>query len=111
LIAPGLVASFLLGAALSESGATLVARICGAALIAIGIACWSSREDPQSSSAGGLIYAMLFYNLIVATLLAYGWIGLGLRGLGLWPAVLAHLTLALWAFACVRSPRPDGTSQ
>ena len=110
LLAPGTSASLLLGARLNESGAMLVARVCGSALIAIGIACWSSRDDQQSSSAGGLIYAMLFYNLIVATLLAYGWIGLGLRGLGLWPAVLAHLTLAVWAFACARSPRPEGTS-
>ena len=110
LLAPGTSASLLLGATLNESGAVLVARICGAALIAIGIACWSSRPDPQNSSTGGLIYAMLYYNLIVATLLAYGWIGLGLRGLGLWPAVLAHLALALWAFACVRSPRTDGMS-
>ena len=102
--------ALLLGATLNESGAILVARICGAALIAIGIACWSSRTDPQNSSTGGLIYAMLYYNLIVATLLAYGWIGLGLRGLGLWPAVLAHLALAFWAFACVRSPRTDGMS-
>jgi len=39
LIAPRLVASLLLGAALNESGATLVARIGGAALVVVGIAC------------------------------------------------------------------------
>ena len=110
LIAPRLAALLLLGAALNESGATLVARICGAALIVVGFACWSSRDDPQSSSAGGLIYAMLFYNVIVATLLVYGWIGLGLRGMGLWPVVLAHCALAIWTLACVvRMARPDGT--
>jgi len=49
LLAPGTSASLLLGATLNESGAVLVARICGAALIAIGIACWSSRDDPQNS--------------------------------------------------------------
>ena len=78
LIAPGLVASLLLGAALNESGATLVARICGAALIVVGVACWSMRNHHQGSSARGLMSGLLFYNLVAAALLVYGWIGLGL---------------------------------
>ena len=107
LIAPGLVSSLLLGAALNESGATLVARICGAALIVVGIACWSMRNEGQRSSARGLMSGLLFYNVVVAALLVHGWIGLGLRGIGLWPAALGHLALAIWAFACLmREPRP-----
>jgi hypothetical protein len=107
LIAPGLVASFLLGAALNESGATLVARICGAALVVVGIACWSARDEGQSSSVRGLMSGLLFYNVVATALLVYGWIGLGLRGIGLWPAALGHSALAIWTFACMmRKPRP-----
>jgi hypothetical protein len=111
LIAPGLVVSLLLGAALNESGATLVARICGAALIVVGIACWSTRNEGQSPSARGLMSGLLFYNVVASALLVYGWSGLGLRGIGLWPAVLGHLALAIWTLACMmRTPRPHGTS-
>jgi|SRR5688500_12021162 len=107
LTAPGLVGSLLLGAALNESGATLVARICGAALIVVGVACWSMRNGHQRSSARGLMSGLLFYNVVVAALLVYGWSGLGLRGIGLWPAALGHLALAVWTFACLtRKPRP-----
>ena len=106
LIAPRLVSSLLLGAALNESGAMLMARICGAALMVVGIACWSTRNEGQSSSARTLMSGLLFYNVVVALLLVYGWSGLGLRGIGLWPAALAHLALAVWAFACLtRKPR------
>jgi hypothetical protein len=38
---------------------------------------------------------MLFYNVAVATLLAYAGLGLGLFGIGLWPTVALHAALAL----------------
>jgi hypothetical protein len=54
LLAAGTSASLLLGATLNESGAMLVARICGAALIAIGIACLVVARRPAKFVGGRL---------------------------------------------------------
>jgi hypothetical protein len=51
LLAPGITASLHLGATFNESAATLVARMCGAALIVVGIACWSARDDARLDRA------------------------------------------------------------
>jgi len=47
----------------------------------------------------------LLYNTAVAAVLAYAGIGLGLTGVGIWPAVLLHAALAVWCLACFRTMR------
>jgi hypothetical protein len=101
MIVPSLVGRLLLGAEFSGVAA-LVGRVAGIALFALGIACWLARTDTPSRAARGLVAAMLFYNVVVAALLAFAGLGSGLRGLMLWPAVTLHAVMAVWCVACLR---------
>lgn len=105
LATPSLLVSALLGASLETPVASSVARILGAALVAIGIACWLASGDGESRAARGLISAMLFYNAAAAVLLIYSGTVAGLAGIGLWPAALLHAVLVIWSVACLRQNR------
>ena len=105
---PSLVVSLLLGGSLDTPAALVVARVTGAALLSLGVACWSARNDEKSRAAVGVVTAMLMYNVAAVAVLAYAGIGLGLSGIGLWPAVLLHAALAAWCIACLRTKRVNG---
>ena len=94
LAAPSMVAQVLLGGALDAPAAVTVGRVAGAALLALGVACWVARDDGRA-----LVVAMLFYNIVAAIILAYGAVGLALSGIGLWPAIGLHTALAVWCAA------------
>jgi hypothetical protein len=82
-----------------------LARVAGLALVALAVACWLARHDSQSRAGRGVLVAMFIYNAGAATMLAYGGMGLGLSGIGLWPAVLLHAALTAWCLVCLRSSR------
>lgn len=100
---PSLVVSLLLGGSLDTPAALIVARVAGAALLALGVACWLARNDEQTRAARGLIAALLLYNIAAVAVLVYAGIGLSLSGIGLWPAVILHVALAIWCFTCLRN--------
>ena len=102
---PSLVISLLLGGSLDAPAALVVARVTGAALLSLGVACWLARNDQQSRAATGLIAAVLLYNVAAVSVLVYASIYLGLTGIGLWPAVLLHAALAVWCIACLWNQR------
>ena len=102
---PSLVVSLLFGGSLDTPAALVLARITGAALISIGVACWLARNDPQSRAAAGLVAGVLFYNAAAAVVLAHAGLGLGLSGIALWPVAVWHAALAIWCIACLR-PKP-----
>ena len=98
---PALVVRLLLGAEISGASIPL-GRVAGAALLALGVACWLARDDTQSRTARGLVVAMLMYNIIATAVLAFAGIGLGLHGVVLWPAVVLHAAMGVWCVGCLR---------
>jgi hypothetical protein len=102
---PAIVVRVLLGAEISGASIPL-GRVAGAALLALGVACWLARDDTQSRTARGLVVAMLMYNIAATVILAFSGIGLGLHGVALWPAVVLHAAMAIWCIVCLRrSPK------
>jgi hypothetical protein len=96
LACPSGVVMLLLGTPLDSANAFALGRVAGAALLALGVACWMARSDGQSSAAMGLVLAMLIYNGAVAGILAFAGIKSGLAGIALWPAVILHTGMAAW---------------
>jgi hypothetical protein len=105
LLSPPLVARLLLGVSLDGPAALIVGRIAGAALLALGGACWLARDDGPSRARRGLIAAMLLYNCAAGAVLTHAAMSVRLVGVLMWPAVALHTGLAAWSFACLRSRR------
>ena len=103
LLTPSGLVWLLFGSALDVPLVLLLGRLAGAALLALGVACWLARSDEQSSAAVGVIAAMWLYNATATALLAYGGLGLGLSGRGLWPATVLHVGMLVWCSVCIRS--------
>ena len=97
---PSAVVPLLLGIPFDDDNLHVISGITGAALIAIGMACWLSRNSgPQAAFIGKSI---LCYNLLAGLILLYGAIGLGLSAVGLWPAIAVHVGLAVWCIFSLR---------
>jgi hypothetical protein len=111
LVSPALPVSLLLGAPLDTPAGLAVGRVAGAALVALGIACWRVRQDGGSRSATSIVTSMMFYNVLVVAVLIYAQLGLGVKGIGVRPAVFLHLVLAVWCITCVLSPVNPITSE
>jgi hypothetical protein len=108
LIDPVIVVTLLLGAEVSGAGIPL-GRCFGIALLALGVACWPSRQHPNRGSPA--FRAMLIYNVLIALYLAYlGTVG-HLRGVLLWPAVTLHAVVALLLLQMWRARVTDKSDQ
>lgn len=101
LCVPSTIASLLIGAPLIEPAASIVARVGGAGLLALTIACWIARRDAMSLATKGLVGAMLSYNGAVVFILVLAYLDLNLYGVALWPAIILHLTMGIWCIACL----------
>jgi hypothetical protein len=102
LVVPSVVVQLLLGSPLDTSAAVTLGRVAGAALLALGVACWLARDDTRSRAARGLVVAMLIYNISATAVLAFAGIGLGLHGVALWPVVVLHAALGAWCGVSLR---------
>jgi hypothetical protein len=110
LAAPSVVAQLLLGATLDAPAALTVARVAGAALLALGVACWLAAFDPQSCAARGVVSAMVLYNIGAAVVLGAAGIRSQRVGVGLWPAVLLHTAMTIWCVTTLlRKPASEKT--
>jgi hypothetical protein len=75
LIFPSATASVLLGMPLDQSAASSLARVGGAAVLALAIVCWLTPTDAKSQTSRGLIVAILLYNFTVAGVLVLASVG------------------------------------
>jgi hypothetical protein len=101
LVRPSVPLALLLGVEHASRETIVVARLFGAALLAIGVGCWLGRSDALGPSQRGLITGVLIYDAAVATLLAYAGLFLNLVGIALWPAVVLHAGLTVWCVVCL----------
>ncbi len=110
LLVPSLAVEILLGTPLEPAAARLVARVTGAALISLGLVCWSTRSEPRGRTARDVALAMTFYNVSVTGLLTYAGLVGGLSGIGLGPAVLLHIGMTVWCVRALSQIRAAGGS-
>ncbi len=89
IVAPDLVVRLLFAAPLTAGG-SLVARVAGFSLSALGLACWPKPTRPTIAGVRGL----LLYNAFVAIFFAYLAIRGEFIGLLLWPALIVHAGFA-----------------
>ncbi len=83
----------------------MAARLCAAALLAIGVACWLARDDGGSRSQYALLWGMLIYNAGASVLLAMAGALMCMSGVALWPAVALHAAMAVWCATSLRAWR------
>lgn len=98
---PSAAVALVLGSGIDAPVAVTLGRLAGAALLALGVACWLAHDDAQSRAAQGLVAAMLLYNFVAVALFIYAGIGLGLHGVALWPAAVLHAAMAVWCVVCL----------
>ena len=91
----------LLGTPLAPGG-LFAFRMFGAAIFAMGLACWLTRDDSESPAARGLIMAMLIYDAAFVAILLSARFGGRLSGTGLWPVVVLHSGLGISSLLCLR---------
>jgi hypothetical protein len=106
---PSATVALLVGAPSEAPAALTVARVDGAGLLALGVACWFARGDTQSRAARGLVAAMLLYNVPTLAVLAFAGVSFGLHGVALCPAVVLHAVMAVWCVTCLRRSPPNVT--
>jgi hypothetical protein len=103
LFVPAVPLALLLGVGEAAPETLLVARVAGAALLAIGVASWLARNSEQGAAQLGLLIGILIYDVGAAGILAYAGLFLSLVGLALWFAVVGHAALAAWCALCLWS--------
>ena len=102
LLSPRVPLEILLGFRSSGPDILVVARVAGAALLAIGVAAWLARSDNRSPSQTGVLAGILVYNFAVAAVLVFAALALRMSGIALWPVVALHVALGGWCFVCLR---------
>ena len=112
LAVPAWLTPILLGGLLDTPAAAVVARLAGAALLSLGVACSFGSRDAQSRAAAGIVAAMLVYNFAAVVLILSARFCAGMTGVGLLPAAALHTALAVWCVACLwKAGKTDGKSR
>lgn len=102
LARPSGVVWLLFGSPLSPGAPESLGRVTGAALLALGVACWLSRQSaPPTHAARDLVAAMTVYNLTATVILALGGMTSRPGGIALWPTVALHAAMGGWCVAAL----------
>jgi hypothetical protein len=89
---PRLVVRLLLGAEPVGAGVA-TARLCGLALLSLGLACWPEGQARRQGPDRRALRALLVYNTAAAAYLAVLMAIEGYRGIALVPAIVLHAIL------------------
>lgn len=100
---PALAVGLIFGIPAPSPEALVVARIGGAALLALGVACWIARDDRGSRAERGLLWGLLLYNAGACAVLAFAGAVQHMAGIALWPVALLHALMASWCAVRVRA--------
>jgi hypothetical protein len=92
LITPALVVSLLLEVPV-DAIASVLARLFGAGVFALGLACLKARDDVLSPAGLAVSIGITSYNVLAAVVLLWTAAGSGLGGLLLWGAGIGHAAL------------------
>jgi phosphotransferase system glucose/maltose/N-acetylglucosamine-specific IIC component len=103
LVLPAGPLALLLGISTPAEDSLFIARIAGAALLAIGVMSSLARRDPGSPALRGVLSGILVYDALAALLLNYAGVVLQMDGPALWPAMVLHTVLAIWCVVCLQS--------
>lgn len=104
LIIPAPVVSLLFGVSMDPI-ASILARLFGAGMFALGLACLKARDDAGSPAGVAVSIGITAYNVLAAVVLILTAAGLGLGGLLLWGAGIGHAVLgALFVLALFKRP-------
>ena len=98
-LAPAIAISLVSDFSTSEAGVAM-GRLAGAALLAIGAACWWARVDSGSAASRALAIGLLIYNTAVLGLVLFSIFGS--RGPVLWAIAVLHAAMALWCLSSLR---------
>ena len=104
LITPALVVSLLLGGPVDPI-ASVVARLFGTGVFALGLACLKARNDVGSPAGLAVSLGITSYNVLAAVVLLWTAAGLGLGGLLLWGAGILHAALGALFVLALRTQR------
>jgi len=94
LIVPATVVSVLLGGSVDPI-ASVLARLFGAGVFALGLACLKARHDVASPAGLAVNFGITSYNLLAAVVIIWAAAGLNLGGLLLWGAGIGHALLGV----------------
>lgn len=99
LIIPAPMVSVLFGVSMDPI-ASVLARLFGTGVFALGLACLKARHDVGSPAGVAVSIGITAYNVLAAVVLIWAAAELGLGGLLLWVAGIGHATLgAVFVFA------------
>jgi len=104
LIIPAPVVSLLLGGP-GDPISSVVARLFGAGVFALGLACLKARNDVASPGGLAVSVGITSYNVLAAVVLLWTAAGSGLGGLLLWGAGIAHAALGALFVSALRTQR------
>jgi hypothetical protein len=102
LITPAPLISLLLGGPVDPI-ASVLARLFGAGVFALGLACLKARDDVRSSAGQAVSLGITAYNVLAAVVLIWTAAASDFGGLLLWVAGIGHAALgALFVLALTR---------
>ena len=105
LISPAILTDVLTGGP-ADAGTIVLARLFGAGVFALGLACLKARDDVRSPAGLAVSLGITAYNILAAVVLFWAAAASGLSGLLLWGAGIGHAALgALFVSALVTVKR------